>query len=116
MKLIYSFKRLGLLSCISLFFFQANSQGFLHTEGKKIINENGEVLLKGIGLGGWMLQEPYMLKLSGVEVNQTDIRSKIQEPGRSDFAHTISKGCQSIQNPFSATYFSHLRALYPPVM
>lgn len=78
MKLIYSFKKLGLLSCISLFFFQANSQGFLHTEGKKIINENGEVLLKGIGLGGWMLQEPYMLKLSGVAVNQTDIRSKIQ--------------------------------------
>lgn len=78
MKLIYAFKRLCLLSCLSLFFFNTYSQGFLHTEGKKIVNDKREVLLKGIGLGGWMLQEPYMLKLSGIAVNQTDIRSKIE--------------------------------------
>ena len=53
---------------------------FLHTEGKQIVNEAGEnVLLRGIGLGGWMLQEPYMLKLSGVAVAQYDIRNKIAE-------------------------------------
>ncbi|MCK7537718.1 MAG: hypothetical protein MZV63_45580 [Marinilabiliales bacterium] len=32
---------------------------------------------RGIGLGGWMLQEPYMLKLSGVAPAQYDIRNRI---------------------------------------
>jgi endoglucanase len=36
-------------------------QGFLKVQGKQIVNEKNEnVLLRGIGLGGWMLQEPYM--------------------------------------------------------
>lgn len=51
---------------------------FLKTEGRHIVNRDGEyVLLRGIGLGGWMLQEPYMLKLSGVSPAQYDIRKKI---------------------------------------
>ncbi len=67
---------LGLLLLLST---QARAQGYLHTAGKKIVNGNGqEVLLRGIGLGGWMLQEPYMLKLSDVTVNQREIRSKIE--------------------------------------
>ena len=38
----------------------------LRVQGKYIYNNKGEeVILRGIGLGGWMLQEPYMLKLSG---------------------------------------------------
>ncbi|HSO78059.1 MAG TPA: cellulase family glycosylhydrolase [Bacteroidales bacterium] len=53
---------------------------FLFAEGKQIVTEQGEnVLLRGIGLGGWMLQEPYMLKLSGAAVAQYDIRNKITE-------------------------------------
>jgi endoglucanase len=56
------------------------SQGFLRVEGKQIVNEKGEnVLLKGIGLGGWMLQEPYMLQLSKVAGTQTEIKSRISE-------------------------------------
>jgi len=56
------------------------SQGFLRVEGKQIVNEKGEnVLLRGIGLGGWMLQEPYMLKLSKVTGTQTEIKSRISE-------------------------------------
>ena len=40
-----------------------NAQGFLKTQGQKIVNQKGEnVYLKGLGLGGWMLQEGYMLK------------------------------------------------------
>lgn len=40
------------------------SQGFLHTEGQKIVNAEGQnVLLKGVGLGGHMLQEGYMMKV-----------------------------------------------------
>lgn len=52
--------------------------GFLRADGKHIVNEDGDfVILRGIGLGGWMLQEPYMLKLSGVAPAQYDIRNKI---------------------------------------
>ena len=40
----------------------ANGQGFLRTSGTKIVNEKGEnIVLRGMGLGGWMLQEGYML-------------------------------------------------------
>jgi aryl-phospho-beta-D-glucosidase BglC (GH1 family) len=56
----------------------ANGQGFLKVSGKQIVNETGNpVLLRGIGLGGWMLQEPYMLQLSKVAGTQTEIKSKI---------------------------------------
>ena len=54
------------------------SQGYLKAKGKQIVNGNGEnVLLRGIGLGGWMLQEPYMLQLSKAAVAQYDIKAKI---------------------------------------
>ena len=55
-------------------------QGFLKVEGKQIVDGKGNpVLLRGIGLGGWMLQEPYMLQLSKVAGTQTEIKSKIAE-------------------------------------
>ena len=57
----------------------AKGQGFLKVKDKQIINENGEnVLLRGIGLGGWMLQEPYMLQLSKVKRTQTEIKTAIE--------------------------------------
>lgn len=55
----------------------AVAQGYLKAAGKKIINDKGEIILKGMGLGGWMLQEPYMLKLGGVTMAQHDIQKKI---------------------------------------
>src|SRR6186713_871628 len=56
----------------------ANTQGFLRTKGPAIVDGKGnEVILRGMGLGGWMLQEPYMLKRSGVAIAQYDIRNKI---------------------------------------
>jgi endoglucanase len=55
------------------------AQGFLRAEGKNIVNEKGEnVLLRGIGLGGWMLQEGYMLRVPG-EGQQHKIKARIQE-------------------------------------
>ena len=37
--------------------------GFLHTRGQDIVNENGDkVLLRGVGLGNWLLPEGYMWK------------------------------------------------------
>lgn len=56
----------------------AFSQG-LKTSGKKIIDANGtEVILRGMGLGGWMIQEPYMMEMSGIAGTQWQIKAKIQ--------------------------------------
>jgi endoglucanase len=61
-------------------FSPADCQGFLRVEGKEIVNGSGkQVILRGIGLGGWMLQEPYMLQLSKVAGTQTEIKAKITE-------------------------------------
>ena len=58
----------------------SSAQGYLRANGKQIVDEKGKnVLLRGIGLGGWMLQEPYMLKLSDVAIAQYDIRRKIAD-------------------------------------
>ena len=74
------------------------SQGFLSTSGKKIVNEKGEnVLFRGIGLGGWMLQEPYMFQLSDVAGTQTEIKSKIS-------ALIGQKNC----NEFYATFLNNM--------
>jgi len=55
------------------------SQSFLKADGKKIVNEKEEnVLLRGIGLGGWMLQEGYMLRLNN-EGQQHKIRERIEK-------------------------------------
>jgi len=55
----------------------ATAQGYLKASGKTIVNDQGEFILRGIGLGGWMLQEPYMLKVSDAAAAQYDIRKKI---------------------------------------
>ncbi len=66
-------------TCLLLASLLTSSQGFLHVEGKKIMDRNKrEVLLRGMGLGGWMLQEPYMLQLSGIASNQTAFRSRVE--------------------------------------
>lgn len=53
------------------------SQGFFKTDGQRIINEKGEnILLRGMGLGGWMLQEGYMLRISN-EGQQYRIKQRI---------------------------------------
>ena len=56
---------------------QLKSQGFLKTDGQRIVNGHGDnVLLRGIGLGGWMLQEGYMLHLNK-EGQQYRIKQRI---------------------------------------
>lgn len=60
-----------------IFAISVNAQG-LRTLGKKIVNSNGnEVLLKGVGLGGWMLQEGYMMNSSGAADTQHEFKEKL---------------------------------------
>ncbi len=56
------------------------ASGILKTKEKKIVNEQGdEIILRGMGLGGWMLQEGYMMQTSSFASAQHEIRTKIEE-------------------------------------
>ena len=71
----------GIIIFLVLLFFDQGllfSQGFLHRQDKKIVDGSGqEILLKGIGLGGWLVQEGYMLQTSSFANAQWEIRAKI---------------------------------------
>jgi endoglucanase len=55
------------------------SQGFLRAQGTQIVNGNGQnVLLRGVGLGGWMLQEGYMMKVNK-DGQQYRLKQRIEE-------------------------------------
>ena len=70
------FRNLFFFFLIMASFNQSNAQGFLKAEGRKIVNGQGEkVLLRGIGLGGWMVQEGYMLHVNG---QQHKIKERIE--------------------------------------
>ncbi|MEO7047090.1 MAG: cellulase family glycosylhydrolase, partial [Ferruginibacter sp.] len=60
-----------------LFQLSGNGQGFLKVNGQQIENDKGSVMLRGVGLGGWMLQEPYMLQLENNVKAQFEIKNKI---------------------------------------
>ncbi|WBV53604.1 cellulase family glycosylhydrolase [Chryseobacterium gambrini] len=71
-------KRAILLSAFLL--SQFGTSQFLKTQGEKIINDKGEnIQLRGLGLGGWMLQEGYMLKTADFAGPQYKIKEKIAE-------------------------------------
>ena len=77
-------------------------QGFLKAEGERIVNGQGEeVLLRGMGLGGWMLQEGYMLRLGGVAGPQHQIRARVEalvgpEKTRAFYAAWLANHTQKI--------------------
>src|SRR6478735_4447705 len=60
-------------------FYTSHAQGFLKTNGKIIVNGKGEkIILRGMGIGGWMLQEGYMFRLGNLG-QQYKIKEKITE-------------------------------------
>lgn len=68
---------LGLLIVCTI---PSTAQHFLSTRGKAIVNENLDtILLRGMGLGGWMVQEGYMLQTAGFAGAQHQIRATIEE-------------------------------------
>jgi len=78
MKKIY----LLILFAFTVMFFssvKSSAQGFLKVNGKHLENdENKNFILRGMGLGGWMLQEGYMFNL-GFLGQQYKIKEKISE-------------------------------------
>ena len=52
---------------------------FFRVEGQEILNRQGEpVVIKGFGLGGWLLPEGYMFKMPG-DFGATDVRNEITD-------------------------------------
>lgn len=54
------------------------AQGFLHASGREIVDGAGNpVLLRGMGLGGWMLQEGYMMGTASVANTQHQLIERL---------------------------------------
>ncbi len=73
-------KKLNILFVLSIFFFGTiQGQHLLQTQGKVIVNQQGDtILLRGMGLGGWMLQEGYMLQTAAFASAEYQIREAIE--------------------------------------
>ena len=75
-KITYRLMIISLLFLASSFIWGQT----LRTEGKKIVDEEGnEVILRGIGLGGWMLMEGYMMQSSDVADTQHEFRDRLTD-------------------------------------
>jgi len=78
MKIKKMVSALALSGFASLITTSANALEYLRANGQFIVNEQGEeILLRGMGLGGWMLQEGYMLRLGNLG-QQHVIRAQIE--------------------------------------
>ncbi|MBK1438620.1 cellulase family glycosylhydrolase [Parapedobacter sp. ISTM3] len=71
---------LAILFCCVLFVCcQGPKKNFLRAQGHHIVNGQGDtIILRGMGLGGWMLQEGYMFRL-GFLGQQYRIRESIED-------------------------------------
>jgi len=68
-----------LFAWILLLSTSAYSQEFLKAKGRLITDGKGnKVILRGMGLGGWMLQEGYMFRLGNVG-QQYKIKTRIED-------------------------------------
>lgn len=55
-------------------------QGYLHRDNQNIVDGNGKnIVLRGLGLGGWMVQEGYMIQTGAFAGPQHKIKEKITE-------------------------------------
>ncbi|MFY9151977.1 MAG: carbohydrate-binding protein [Prolixibacteraceae bacterium] len=74
MKLIFTATLLFILSS------QFVSAQFLHQRGRYIVDANeNEFLIRGMGMGGWMIQEGYMMESSGFAGTQHELKAKIEQ-------------------------------------
>jgi len=74
-----NYEKLFITALVLFMVVSVKGQHFLSTSGKIIVNENQDtILLRGMGLGGWMVQEGYMLQTAGFANPQHQIRATIE--------------------------------------
>ncbi len=67
------------VACLGPFAPPAHAEGFVRTDHKQIVDGKGNpLILRGLGLGGWMVQEGYMMGLASLKA-QHIIRHRISE-------------------------------------
>ncbi|HPG41054.1 MAG TPA: cellulase family glycosylhydrolase [bacterium] len=71
--------KINALVIFSLFLFSFPANAFIKTQGHNFVDENNnKVFLRGIGLGGWLVPEGYMLHIPGFG-SPTSIRALIAD-------------------------------------
>ena len=67
------------ITLLLIFLTQLVSAQYLHQKGKYIVDGNDkEFIIQSMGLGGWMIQEGYMLETSSFANPQYQIKAKIE--------------------------------------
>lgn len=80
MKRYRSIGKMVLTSILLAVSLLVTGQGYLHTDGKRIVNGAGEnFIIRSIGTGNWMLQEGYMMLTAGVAGTQHEFQAKLIE-------------------------------------
>jgi hypothetical protein len=73
------------LTVLALLFAQLVSAQYLHQQGRYIVDGNGkEFIIRSMGLGGWMLQEGYMMESSSFANTQHELKAKIEQVAGKD--------------------------------
>jgi hypothetical protein len=68
------------LLLVSILPYSTPAAGFLHTQGEDIVDEHGDkVMLRGVGLGNWMLSEGYMWKFGEAGDRQRKIEKIVSD-------------------------------------
>jgi endoglucanase len=74
----FSLRVYSLCALISIFAATAASSGYLHTAGKKIVDGSGAPFqLRGMGLGGWLVPEGYMLGTSSFANSPAEFKNLV---------------------------------------
>ncbi|KAA1180211.1 glycoside hydrolase family 5 protein [Rhizobium tropici] len=67
------------ITCLGSFAPPAHAEGFVRADHQQIVDGEGDqLILRGLGLGGWMVQEGYMMGLSNLKA-QHIIRHRISK-------------------------------------
>ncbi len=78
-------------------YLEKNIQGFLHTDGRKMVNEAGEeVILCGWGAGNWMNPEGYMVTGLNGMYGFTPLENKFQNNIRFDRGRTMDAAIREL--------------------
>mgnify|MGYP006289927645 FL=1 len=66
------------------------AQGFMHAEGKKIVDQKGApFIIRSMGIGSWMLMEGYHMKTSGIADTQNEFEEKLTKLTSKSFKDTF---------------------------
>jgi endoglucanase len=72
--------KLLILSSLLLISLSIAAQGYLHADGKRIVDGNNEnFIIRSIGTGNWLIMEGYMMNSSGDAGTHTGFRNKLIE-------------------------------------